>query len=84
MKSLADALKEKRSERGYTQTDVANLIGVSLRMIMYYEGYRWPPHEILLKLNTLFQYDFSRHIYERRYTSKNDRAAKRGHVNNAG
>jgi transcriptional regulator with XRE-family HTH domain len=65
MISLAKALRQKRHERGYTQTDVANFIQVSLRQYMNYEKDKLPPHDQLLKLNTLFNYHFEIHIYGR-------------------
>ena len=72
---LAKELRKRRHQRNYTQSDVAALLGISLRQYMYYEKDHWPPHKQLLKLNTLFQYDFSRHIYDNRIT-------KRGNTNN--
>lgn len=84
MNTLAKELRKRRNERGYTQKDVANLIGVSLRMYLYYEGKVWPPHDQLLKLNLLFQYDFSIHIYGRWSAGTANRTAKRRNVNNAG
>lgn len=63
MNTLARELRKRRMERGYTQTELAKLLGVSRRMVIYYEHDVWPPHDVLLKLNLLFQYDFSIHIY---------------------
>lgn len=62
---LAKALRQKRQERSYTQTDVANLLNISLRQYMNYEKDKLPPHDQLLKLNTLYQYHFETHIYGR-------------------
>jgi transcriptional regulator with XRE-family HTH domain len=66
MKTLHDALREKRLEKCYRQQDIADLLGISLRQYMHYENDRWPPHEQLIKLNNIFHYDFSRHIYDNR------------------
>lgn len=65
MISLAKALRQKRAERGYTQTDVANLLNITLRQYMNYEKDKLPPHEQLLKLNTIYKYHFEMHIYGR-------------------
>lgn len=63
MISLAKALRQKRHERGYTQTEVANLLSITLRQYMNYEKDKWPPHDQLLKLNTIYKYHFETHIY---------------------
>jgi transcriptional regulator with XRE-family HTH domain len=65
MTSVAKMLREKRSERNYTQTEVADLLNITLRQYINYENDHLPPHEQLLKLNTVFQYDFSIHIYNK-------------------
>lgn len=84
MNTLAKELRKRRAARGYTQKDVAGMIGVSLRMYLYYEEKVWPPHEQLLKLNTLFQYDFSIHIYGRqRGAGAANRTAQRRNAVNA-
>ena len=58
MNALSKTLRAKREESGFTQTQVAKLIDVSLRTYMYYENDVWPSHENLIKLNKLFDYDF--------------------------
>lgn len=63
MISLAKELKLRRNEQGLTQTQVSNLLGITLRQYMKYEKDKWPPHQQLLKLNNIFRYDFSIHIY---------------------
>lgn len=84
MKSLSAELKQRRLEKAYTQAEVANLLNITWRHYVNYENDHWPPHEQLLKLNTIFQYDFSIHIYGRRHPGKGNKPAKRGHTNNAG
>lgn len=70
MTPVAKKLREKRKERSYTQTDVANLLHITLRQYMNYEKDHLPPHEQLLKLNLLFDFDFSRLIYDRKTTER--------------
>jgi predicted transcriptional regulator len=68
--TLAAKLKELRLQKGYTQTDLANKLKVNLRIIQRYERDMWPPHDKLLKLNKIFKYDFSRHIYDNKTTKR--------------
>lgn len=70
MVSFAKALRKKRLERGYTQTEVAKIINISLRQYMYYEKDKWPPHDQLIKLNLLFKYHFELHIYGNKTTKR--------------
>lgn len=41
--ALSDIIKKKRVEKGFTQTDMANFLGIKLRTYQYYEEGRNEP-----------------------------------------
>ena len=55
MSDLSERLRILRDERGFTQKDVANFLGKSLRAYQYYEaGTRRPEYPHLLALADFF------------------------------
>lgn len=53
---LAERLKELRKQRGFTQTQVAEYLGLKLRAYQYYEsGEHRPEYEKLMALADFFE-----------------------------
>jgi len=48
-------IKELRIERGITQNELSNYLGLTPKMISFYElGERFPPYDIIIKLSEYF------------------------------
>ena len=59
-KPMKDTLKQLRKKSGYSQKDIAVLVGVTKQAISMYEtGARTPDHEILQKYSELFDVDYN-------------------------
>lgn len=64
MESFFKKLKELRELSSFTQRQMAEKLGISTTQYQKYEDGTLPPHEKVLKLNSIFDYDLSRHIYQ--------------------
>jgi len=64
MNDFFKKLKELRNEFNYTQQQMADKLGISLTQYQNYEVKTIPPHEKILKLNNILDFDFSRIIYK--------------------
>lgn len=52
---LGKIIRQLRNEKGITQSDLANIVGLTPKMISFYElGQRFPPHDIIIKLANYF------------------------------
>lgn len=48
-------IRELRTEKGITQNDLSNYLGLTPKMISFYElGERFPPYDIIIKLADYF------------------------------
>lgn len=64
MESFFKKLKELRESSTFTQKQMADKLAISITQYQKYEDKTLPPHEKILKLNSIFDYDLSRHIYQ--------------------
>lgn len=52
---IGKIIRELRIEKGVTQSDLSNYLGLTPKMISFYElGERFPPHDIIIKLAYYF------------------------------
>lgn len=52
---LGKTIRQLRNEKGITQSDLSNIVGLTPKMISFYElGQRFPPHDIIIKLADYF------------------------------
>lgn len=52
---IGDRIKELRKEKDVTQKELATFLGLTPKMISFYEKEeRFPPHDIILKLSDFF------------------------------
>lgn len=64
---LGQKIQELRLQKGWTQEQLANEIGIERRQMQRFEKGDLPDHEKLLRLCDLFQTDLSRLIYTSNY-----------------
>lgn len=52
---VCEKIKELRSKHGFTQVELANMLGVSKSVLSAYENaVHLPPYDILIKLSSIF------------------------------
>lgn len=64
MNKFFKKLKELREASPFTQQQIADKLGISIKQYQNYEVKTIPPHDKLMKLNQILQYDLSKLIYE--------------------
>jgi transcriptional regulator with XRE-family HTH domain len=64
MENFFKKLKETRELTSFTQQQMADKLGISIKQYQNYEKKTIPPHERLQKLNEILKYDFSKLLYE--------------------
>ena len=64
MQDFFKKLKELREKSPFTQQQIADKLGISIKQYQNYEVKTIPPHEKLLKLNEIFKCDLSKIIYQ--------------------
>lgn len=74
MDRFFEELKKKRAEKNITQQEIADRLDISIKQYQNYEYKTIPPHEKLLKLNEIFDYDFSKIIYQEKVPREIDQA----------
>ncbi len=52
---IGKTIKKLRTEKNITQSELANFLGLTPKMISFYElGERFPPYDIILKISDYF------------------------------
>lgn len=71
MKEFFKKLKELREKSPYTQQQMADKLGISIKGYQNYEVKTIPPHKKLLKLNKILNFDFSKILYQENVPNTN-------------
>jgi len=64
MEEFFKKLKEIRRDSDHTQQEIADELGISLKQYQNYEKKTIPPHDKLVKLNEILNFDFSKVLYQ--------------------
>jgi transcriptional regulator with XRE-family HTH domain len=75
-------LKNKRNEFGFSQTYMADRLGISMKQYQNYEKNTIPPHDKLKMLNEILNYSFHKIIYEEKVLAEIDNETMDLHVRN--